>query len=208
MGMDNDEQGEELVDIDQLEFADRYSMIAKYMETNEKWYKLEGIYKGMPNKDYNKVNFVLINEPKILALGRSSYYDRFIKDLEMSDGIHAFQSDYMVWIDPSNPYLSLQFYINTAEVIHFNLEGLSIEDIKSAIMLNRKTVNRADQKTPYMTIWELNQIAYSDNIFKAIWHINGNIKGNDVYSLFDNKETPFGLTWDSRHENRFVLNPV
>jgi len=67
-------------------------------------------------------------------------------------GHQVHQSDYMVWIEPSNPYSSLNFYIDTAEKIEFSLEGISGPDLYRAVQTGKRVQDRRELDSRYMTL--------------------------------------------------------
>lgn len=73
-----------------------------------------------------------IDGPKYLAIGRSTYYIAFLQRLAVELGAPVYQSDFMEWIDPSHPEISLMYYLETAERIDVNLEGVSPVDVRAA----------------------------------------------------------------------------
>jgi hypothetical protein len=99
---------------------------------------------------------------KHLGLGRSDYYDRFLREMSAAAGHPVHQSDYMMWIKPTDPYVSLNFYIDTAESIEFSLEGISCDDIRKALKPGRRATDRREIDSRYMTLWEINQVVFSE----------------------------------------------
>lgn len=171
MRTDDDFPEGELIDLDEEAFRKRYAQVVAEMSRYRKWFELRGSYKGTVGIDYRDCSFQEITTPKYLALGRSSHYDEFLELLSARYGFPVRQSDYMVWIEPSNPYKSLSYYIETAEHIDFSLEGLTTEDVRKALDIGRKAGSRRELNTRFMTLWELNQIWFSANRKKTIWHV-------------------------------------
>lgn len=198
---------EDLVELDQADFRGKYAQIANEMVTERTWYKLDGLYKGMPSLCLANVRFQKIDGAKNLALGRSTYYDRFMDDLRKTDNIEIYQSDYLMWIAPDNPYESLLFFIDTADVIHFNIEGIAIDDIAMALRTGKRSRDRDELETRFMTIWEMNQVIYSSSLARTIWHVNGELDNVDVNSLFERHSGLFEIKWGKEHKKRFVLTP-
>ena len=52
-----------------------------------------------------------LRPPRHVGLGRSDSYDAFLEVMSERLGNEVYQSDYLVWIDPGNPYESLHYYI-------------------------------------------------------------------------------------------------
>jgi len=167
-----DDDPVELVDIEEEEFRATYRSIVEAMIASSDWYHIDGIFKGsLVGIDYPAARFLKITGPKHLGLGRSTYYDRFMQIRARAVGHPVYQSDYMVWIRPEDPYRSLLYYIETAEAIDFNLEGVSPEHVRQAAQHGRLAVDRRDLRSPYMTTWEINQVLYGPYHDKTTWHI-------------------------------------
>jgi hypothetical protein len=176
----------ELIDLDEEEFRAEYGRIVETMITEARWYRIRGSYKGsLRGIDFSRATFEELPPPKHLALGRSSYYDAFIDYLSRKCGQQVYQSDYMVWIDPANPYKSLNFYVETAERIDFNLKGLGYSDIKRAVHFGGRAESRRELETGYMTVWELNQVVYSLRREKTAWHVTPELDIEKVRSAFE-----------------------
>lgn len=170
----------ELVDIDEENFHIRYNQVVNEMKIMNTWYSLDGMFKGRYKGNFFDYKFKKIKSKKCLGLGRSTFYDLFLEELESRFSTPFFQSDYMVWVNPSNPYPSLFFFIHTSDVIHFSLEGVNLEDIKKCVDFGRCAMSRNELNTPYMTLWEINQILFSSYVQKTIWHIRGDMDKNEL----------------------------
>ena len=170
--MREDDDPAELVDIDEEEFRTAYRTTVEAMIASSDWYYIDGIYKGtLVGIDYATAQFHKVTGRRHLALGRSTYYDRFMQVRARAVGHPVYQSDYMVWVRPEDPYRSLLFYIQTAEIIDFSLEGVSPEHVRQAAQHGRLAANRRDLGSPYMTTWEINQVLYGPYHDKTTWHI-------------------------------------
>lgn len=203
--MSDEEEYSELLDIDAEAFRAEYARIVETMIRERAWYRLNASYKGELSITQSNCQFEQVKGGKTLVLGRSSFYDRFMSDLLIQDGIESFQSDYLLWIEPSDPYKSLLFYIDTAERIHFNIEGLGVEDIRQAVGFNRAAEDRADLQNAYMTIWEMNRVLYSGNLGKTLWHVNGEYSGKEVDDIMGLFRERYMIDKDPGHGNRFRL---
>jgi len=203
--MSDEEEYSELFDIDVEAFRAEYSRIVETMIRERAWYRLNGSYKGELSITQSNCQFEQIKGRKTLVLGRSSFYDRFMSDLLIKDGIESFQSDYLLWIEPSDPYRSLLFYIDTAERIHFNIEGLGVDDIRQAVVFNRAAEDRSDLQNAYMTIWEMNRVLYSSSLEKTLWHVNGEYSRKEIDDIMGLLNERFIVDKDAGHGNRFKL---
>ena len=145
----------ELEDIETLEARERHLRIKADMEATGSWYM-----KGQK-----------IEDPKYLALGRSSYYVAFMARLSKQLGTPVYQSDFMDWIDPAHPDVSLLYFIKTAERIDISLEGITPEQLRAATSdASGAAENRSQTRFPYMTSWEMNQVYHGGFLNKAYWH--------------------------------------
>jgi hypothetical protein len=204
--MDNEiDLPEDLIDIDHQVFLKEYAFIVDEMKNKSSWYRLIGTYKGSMNIDFSNYYFEKIEADKILCLGRSDYYDNFMLKLSQQNGADVFQSDYMVWIDPSDPYISLLFYIETAKEINFNLQGISNDDIQNVLKYNKIATSRLELGIPYMTSWEMNQILFSDYLRKTIWHTPLGSNIDMLKNIFQTHSFRFNSIKETE-SNRFFLN--
>ncbi len=125
----------------------------------------------MANVDFGKASVHKVTGPKHLSLGRSTYYDQFVRIRAEATGHPVYQSDYMVWIRPADPYASLLYYIQTAEHIDFNLEGISLEELQLAAEHGKPAADRRELGTQYMTTWEINQVLCGPRHSITVWHV-------------------------------------
>ena len=125
-----------------------------------------------------------IDGPKYLAIGRSTYYIAFLQRLAVELGDPVYQSDFMEWIDPSHPEVSLMYYLQTAERIDVNLEGVSPADVRAATVdAGRCTVDRRDLGLPFMTSWEINQLYWHTPRIPVFWHTGGSMTLDEAYEI-------------------------
>lgn len=199
----------ELIDLDQEEFKKQYNEITKIMKNEKRWFRITNQYKGKTDKlDIKNIVFEEIRDKKHLAIGRSTFYDEFIKNKKIEYGHNLYQSDYLVWINPSNPLESLNFYLDTAQCIDVNLQGLSYDDIKIAINFEKAANSLNELRTKYMTIWEINQILYSKNLTKTIWNFtfkqNEDIIKNILGRLVDEEKIKKYCNKDKNFNNKNI----
>ena len=125
-----------------------------------------------------------IDRPKYLAIGRSKYYIAFLQRLAVELGAPVYQSDFMEWIDPAHPEISLMYYLKSAQRIDVNLEGVSPNDLRGAtIEAGRAKANRSELRIRYMTSWEINQLYYSDRGVPVFWHTGGSMSLDEAYDI-------------------------
>jgi len=169
-----------LVDLDEEIFSQTYKDVTQRMRKNQDWYYLTGLYKGSLTDNFKNTQFTEVISEKHLGLGRSTFYDSFLQQMSEYFGHRVHQSDYMVWVEPSNPYTSLNFYIDTAEKIEICLEGISGPDLRQASQIGKRVQDRRELDSRYMTLWEINQLLFSDAKHKTTWHLRGGISVTDV----------------------------
>ncbi len=174
------EDYELLVDIDEEEFRKKYAQVTEQMKASGSWYYLKNSFKGSLPLDFTNPQFDEVQGEKHLGLGRSSFYDQFLDEVSILCNHKVHQSDYMLWINPADPYESLNYYIDTAEAIEFSLEGVALEDIRKASAIGYRAPDRRELGTSYMTVWEINQILFSPAVEKTVFHLRGGLKGGDV----------------------------
>jgi hypothetical protein len=113
--------------------------------------------------------------PRYVGIGRSTYYIPFVKRLASILGTPVFQSDYMVWRDQFNPPKSLAWYLETAERIDVNLEGISPESLVKAINTTGAVASPGMLPESYMTSWEINQVHHLEFAGQVFWHTGGSM---------------------------------
>jgi hypothetical protein len=163
----------ELIDVEEESFLLRYQDMVEQMKVDGKWFRARGVYKGsLLAMNHYDTEFEEISTKRHLAIGRSTYYDEFINARSRALHYEVFQSDYLVWINPRDPYESLLYYINTAECIDVNLQGVPGESIALAVEHRTAAASRRILKSPFMTVWEINQILFSPNLNKTMWFVH------------------------------------
>ena len=125
-----------------------------------------------------------VGGPKYLAIGRSTYYVPFLQRLAVELGAPVYQSDFMEWIDPAHPEISLMYYLKTAERIDVNLEGINPADLRAATVdAGRCAVDRGDLQIPYVTSWEMNQLYWDKPAIPVFWHTGGAMAFGEAYDV-------------------------
>jgi hypothetical protein len=179
-----------LEDIDEASAREAWQRTVDDMQTTGVWYELIGGYKGSCSSS-GPASYKLITSRRRLALGRSDFYDAFIQKLELRYGERVFQSDYMAWIDPGNPYRSLLWYIDSAESIDFSLEGIPEGDLRrAAVNAKGLKANRHELEMPFMTLWEINQIVWGPAVAKTRWHLMGSMGLEEARNALGNRVDP------------------
>lgn len=105
-----------------------------------------------------------VEEEKIVALGRSCYYLKFIETLSNRLGKTIFQSDFMTWRKGIGPWNNLKYYIDTTREIHFSLRGVNKESLEEAF--------KDEGFIPYMTSREIRYIYHNPKLLKkTYWYV-------------------------------------
>ena len=150
---------EELVDLETLERNKMREERREEMRLNGTWYHDSG---------------EIADGRRFVALGRHEYYKAFALRLSQELGTEVYLLDYMVWIDLNKPHKSLLYFIEAAERIDINLEGISKDDLwRATAGASRLAIDRRDLGLPYMTSWEINQVYWGGHLPKAWWHTGG-----------------------------------
>ncbi|HTZ51326.1 MAG TPA: metallophosphoesterase [Spirochaetia bacterium] len=177
---------EELIDLETLERNEMRAQRANDMRLHGTWYHDDGR---------------LADGRRFIALGRHEYYAAFAARLSDELGTEVYLLDYMIWLDLERPHKSLLYFIEAAERIDINLQGISREDLhRATVGASRLAIDRRDLGLPYMTSWEINQVYWGGHLHKAWWHTGGSMSRQDVHDAMDGKasmerivEGPAGL---------------
>lgn len=184
---------EGIIPLDELEdeaARETWRAVRGDMAATGAWYEARGCYKGATTGGSAPM-FRKVEGRKLLALGRSDFYLPFIESLSRDSGERFFQSDFMAWIEPADPYESLLYYIHTAERIDFNLEGITAEDLSRSTILSRgRKRNRGELGLRFMTCWEINQVYWSDALDKTWWHLAGGMSREEALAAFAGRVDP------------------
>jgi ADP-ribosylglycohydrolase len=165
----------ELLDLDEEERQEGWEATRADMLESSSWYEAWGWFKGQPTHDASP-SFVKIEGRKLLALGRSDFYLSFIEALARESGERFYQSDFMAWLEPGDPYESLMYFIATADRIDFSLEGIGLEELRLATSgSGGRKRSRRELGSRYMSSWEANQIYWGDELEKTWWHLRGGL---------------------------------
>jgi hypothetical protein len=153
-----------LISLEDEDFLNAHATRRKKMRLRHTWFnddKRATLYKEQK----------LIRGKKLLAIGFSAFYEAFMDQLTQEYGSRVYQSDFMEWIDPGDPYVSLLFFLKTAREIHVNLEGITGKTLLDSTTGAKGPLTHRTDVIPYMTIWEINQVFWRKNLSrKAFWH--------------------------------------
>lgn len=163
---------EELVDLDEIE-AERARLVRVRRMSDEHAWFLAGQE---------------ITGPKYLAIGRSTYYISFLQAVAATLGTPVYQSDFLDWLDPGDPHRSLSFYLETAERIDVNLEGISARDLHEATAgAGGSASTRTALRPRYMTSWEMNQIYFGRYLRHTFWHTGGSMTAAEASAVLGDR---------------------
>jgi Icc-related predicted phosphoesterase len=163
---DDSGDAEELVDLETIERNQMREKRRADMRAHGTWYRDNG-------------------EPadgrRFIALGRHEYYKEFAQRLSRELGTEVYLLDYMIWLDLNSPHRSLLYFIEAADRIDINLQGISKEDLRRAtVAAARLALDRRDLGLPYMTSWEVNQVYRGGHLPKAWWHTGGSMSAQEA----------------------------
>lgn len=136
------------------------------------------------NTDYKKVV-----GKKYISLGKSLYYGNFAKRMTEELDTPSYLLDYMLWINPDNPYSSLLYYIYDASRIDINLEGIELEDLRKATIESKgPAADRKELGLQQMTCWEINRVFHcEDLLYRTYWHVDSEIKYDEICRILESK---------------------
>jgi hypothetical protein len=104
--------------VDWEHFQRRYDEVQHLMRTEHAWFEDGHNYGFRPATSRD------------IALGRMQFYVQFADFLYEKYGKRFYLLDYMTRLEGVNGLQSLAYYIDTAEEIHINLEGVSAEKLR------------------------------------------------------------------------------
>ena len=172
------------------EFAEKYDEAQNEMKLNHIWYE-----------DGHNYNFRRATHKKI-ALGRAPFYVQFVDFYYEKYGQRLYLLDFMLRQESLNGQDSLLYYIEDAEEIHVNLEGVLVDELEySTIGIGRLAVSKGDIGTPYATAWEINQLFYKNLLGITWFHTGSSMYRHQAYMAMGRK-VPLKRI---RNDNRSLL---
>ena len=125
-----------------------------------------------------------VEGPKYLAVGRSASYLPFLQRLMNELGAPVYQSEYMERPYPGDQEASLAFYLETAERIDINLEGIEPEELRAMTV----DALRAEEiwpglRLPHVTSWEINRLYRAPPDVPVFWHTGGSMNGREAFDI-------------------------
>ena len=143
------------------------------------------------------LNGELVEDEKVVALGRSCYYLAFIKTLANKLGKRVFQPDFMTWDKKKGPWDNLKYYIDTAKKIHFSLREVNIESLTEAF--------KKEGFIPYMTSREIRYIYHNPLLLnKTEWYVEDDETRDFLKSKGINRINRYRSNSPELNENEIV----
>jgi NAD-dependent deacetylase len=190
----------EMEDIDEARSREAWADARADMLSTGRWYEAPGSFKGVRIGD-RAPEYRPVEGPRLLALGRSDNYVDFIERMSREGRGRYYQSDFMVWIDPSDAYTSLLWYIDSAERIDVSLEGIGVEDLRAATSGSEgRAPSRRQLGIRYMTSWEMNQLWWGPALDRTWWHIMGSMGIDEAREVLGGKVNLERIVEDDRGE--------
>ena len=163
--------------IDWNEYSKNFEKIQNDMKTNQTWYE-----------DGHNYNFRKANS-KNIALGRYQFYVQFADFLYEKYNKRFYLLDFMTRIENDQESGGLLYYILSADEIHVNLEGVSLDELKQATVgLGRLAKNMKEIEAKFCTAWEINQIFYRKNVLeRTTFHTGSKLSREEVFNVMNGK---------------------
>jgi hypothetical protein len=175
--------------IDWQAFEKKYNESQLEMEEYHKWFEDGRNYNFLPAKHKN------------IALGRAQFYLQFMDFYYERYGRRLYLLDYMLRIDSAkNGMESLLYFIEDADEIHINLEGIKPAELHCATVgLNRLTDDKNEIGAPHTTAWEINQV-FHKGLLPITWFHTGSSMSRTKAWFAIGKKVPFNrILNDNKH---------
>jgi hypothetical protein len=156
--------------IDWDSFAARYDEVQRLMRIEARWFEDGQNYNFRPA------------ESRHIALGRNQFYVQFADFLFEKYGTRFYLLDYMSRLEAANGIESLAYYISTADLIHINLEGVGLDDLRWATVgFGRRAEDKDELGIPYATAWEINYVFHAPLLDRTWFHTGSALRRRQVY---------------------------
>jgi hypothetical protein len=143
--------------IDFSTYPKRLEEALRLMQTEGRWFE-----------DGHNYNFRPATTKNII-LGRYQFYIQFADFMNQRYGIRSYLLNFMTRYEDG--LQSLLFYIESAERIDINLEGVNRRHLGQAtIGLGRLANHMSEIEAPYATAWEINQVFYRNHLKRTWFH--------------------------------------
>ena len=163
-------------EIDWEDFEKKYNDVQKLMRTKHAWFE-----------DGHNYYFRAAKHKKII-LGRCQFYVQFADFMYEKYNERYYLLDFMTRLDGLNGQESLLYFIEDAEEIHINLEGVTRKFLKKAtIGLNRATDFKDEIGAKYTTAWEINQVFHKGLLDITWFHTGSSMTRRQAYRAMGKK---------------------
>jgi hypothetical protein len=143
--------------IDYARYAEQLETVRTFMRSQGQWFE-DG-----HNYDFRHAT------TRRIVLGRYQFYVQFADFLYEKHGVCSYLLDYMARFEDGLD--SLLFYIESAERIDINLEGIRPWQLWQATVGLGKVAERLEEiKAPFTTAWEINQVFHKHLIDRTWFH--------------------------------------
>jgi hypothetical protein len=174
--------------IDWERFNRRYEEVQRSMRTEGLWFE-DG-----QNYDFRPV------ESRHIALGRNQFYVQFADFLYEKHGTRFYLLDYMSRLEGVNGLESLAYYISTADLIHINLQGVSLHHLRRATVgLGRLARGKEEIGAPYTTAWEINYVFHDSLLDRTWFHTGSELRRRQVFRAMGRKVPLDRILDDNAH---------
>lgn len=174
--------------VDWEHFQRRYDEVQHLMRTKHAWFEDGHNYGFRPATSRD------------IALGRMQFYVQFADFLYERYGKRFYLLDYMTRLEGVNGLESLAYYIDTANEIHINLEGVSAEHLRRAtIGIGRLASDKDDLEVPFATAWEINYIFYGDLLDRVWFHTGSKLTRRRAFRAMGRRVPMRRILDDNKH---------
>lgn len=173
--------------IDWNEFEKKYDEVQRKMKTEHLWFE-----------DGHNYYFRSATHKKII-LGRCYYYVQFSDFMYEKYNQRYYLLDFMTRLEGLNGQDSLLYFIEEAEEIQINLEGVSRKHLKKAtIGLNRLTSDKGEIGADYTTAWEINQVFHKGLLNITWFHTGSSMTKRQAYNAMGRRVPIERISDDNR----------
>ena len=174
--------------IDWISFEIEYNRCQSEMRNKHLWFE-----------DGLNYNFRPAVHKKI-ALGRAPFYIQFVDFYFKKYGERLYLLDLMLRQDGLDGQESLLYFIEDAEEIHVNLEGVLPEELSFATVgIGRLANDKTELNAPYTTTWEINQIFYKNLIDITYFHTGSAMTKLQAYNAMGRIVPLFKIKSDNKN---------
>lgn len=135
-----------------------------------------------------------------IALGRNQFYVQFADFLFEKYRDRFYLLDYMSRLEGVNGQEGLIHYIDTAALIHINLEGVELNHLSRAtVELGRLAHDKAEIGAPYTMAWEINYVFHRPLLDRVWFHTGSEPSRRQVYRAMGRRVPMERILDDNSH---------